>query len=154
MNSKNKAVSLAARQEEAEIARNVLIWVNRFPELPDDLYSGVVLYERLASESPCMALSTIQGTYITKRYIMGGYQAEYQFKVIYRIKPGDSLDIRLSADEMLNRLGDWALTEKPYIGGGLRVLKVEPTTRAALFDAYNDGSEDHQILMKLTYEVI
>lgn len=48
------------------------------------------------------ALSTIQGTYITRRYILGGYQAEYQFKLIYRIKPGDSIDKRLEADELLN----------------------------------------------------
>ena len=100
-----------------------------------------------------MALSTIQGTYITRRYILGGYQAEYQFKLIYRIKPGDSNDKRLEADELLNHFGDWARNNLPDLGEKIRALRVEPTTQSSKFAAYADGYEDYQILMKLTYEV-
>lgn len=101
-----------------------------------------------------MALSTIQATYIVKKYILGGYQAEYQFKVIYRVKPGNSNDKRLKADELLNTLGDWVESETPPdIGGGLRVIRIEPTTRSSLFAMYENGDEDHQILMKMNYEV-
>ena len=100
-----------------------------------------------------MALSTIQGTYITRRYILGGYQAEYQFKIIYRIKPGNSNDKRLQADEMLNRFGDWSMTQKPDLGEGINALRVEPTTQSSKFAEYEDGYEDYQILMRLTYEV-
>lgn len=102
-----------------------------------------------------MALSTIQAAYIVKKYILGGYQAEYQFKVIYRMKPGNSNDKRLKADETLNALGDWAASEKPpTIGDGHRVIRIEPTTRSSLFAVYENGDEDHQILMKMNYEVI
>ena len=101
-----------------------------------------------------MALSTIQGTYITRRYILGGHQAEYQFKVIYRLKPGNSNDKRLKADELLDSLADWAADGGPDIGDDARVVRVEATTRSALFGAYDNGDEDHQILMKMTYEVI
>ena len=101
-----------------------------------------------------MAMSTIQAAYIVKKYILGGYQAEYQFKVIYRIKPGNSNDKRLKADELLNALGDWTLTQTPDIGTGRRVIRVEPTTRSSLFAMYDNGDEDHQILMKMNYEVI
>ncbi len=102
-----------------------------------------------------MALSTIQAAYIVKKYILGGYQAEYQFKVIYRMKPGNSNDKRLKADETLNALGDWAASEKPpAIGDGRKVIRIEPTTRSSLFAMYENGDEDHQILMKMNYEVI
>jgi hypothetical protein len=102
-----------------------------------------------------MALSTIQAAYIVKKYILGGYQAEYQFKVIYRMKPGNSNDKRLKADETLNALGDWAASKTPPdIGDGRRVIRIEPTTRSSLFAVYENGDEDHQILMKMNYEVI
>lgn len=106
-----------------------------------------------------MALSTIQAAYIVQKYILGGYQAEYQFKVIYRMKPGNSNDKRLKADEMLNALADWAelfggVNNDPFIGEGKRVIRIEPTTRSSLFAVYENGDEDHQILMKMNYEVI
>ena len=82
-----------------------------------------------------------------------GHQAEYQFKIIYRIKPGNSNDKRLSADELLNRFGDWARAESPDLGEGVKPLRIEPTTQSSKFAAYEDGYEDYQILMKLTYEV-
>lgn len=128
----------------------MLVWLNTFPQKPVDL----IRFEFLPADSAAMAMSTIQAAYIVKKYILGGYQAEYQFKVIYRIKPGNSNDKRLKADELLNALGDWALTQTPDIGTGRRVIRVEPTTRSSLFAMYDNGDEDHQILMKMNYEVI
>ena len=132
----------------------MLVWANTFPDKP----VAVIKYECLdiddaAGDETAMALSTIQGTYITRQYIVGGYQAEYQFKLISRIKPGNSNNKRLQADEMLNCFGDWARTQKPDLGEGINALKVEPTTQSSKFAAYEDGYEDYQILMKLTYEV-
>ena len=132
----------------------MLVWANTFPDKP----VAVIKYEFLdiddaAGDETAMALSTIQGTYITRQYIVGGYQAEYQFKLISRIKPGNSTNKRLQADEMLNCFGDWARTQKPDLGEGINALKVEPTTQSSKFAAYEDGYEDYQILMKLTYEV-
>ena len=108
MKSKNeKPHMLAAAEEVDKISRSMLVWANTFPENPVD----IIKYEFLSADQgdeTGMALSTIQGTYITKRFILGGYQAEYQFKLIYRIKPGRSNDKRLEADELLNHFGDWA----------------------------------------------
>lgn len=148
---RNKPRQLAATAEVDKISRNMLVWVNTFPEKP----VVVIQYENLridTGEETAMALSTIQGTYIVKRFIMGGYQGEYQFKLIYRIKPGKSNDKRLQADELLNRFGDWARWERPELGEGIRAVRVEPTTQSSKFAAYEDGYEDYQILMKLTYE--
>ena len=117
MNSENKPVLLVEKSEEDQVSRNMVIWANTFPYLPDGLSGDVAInFEYLVADVPCMALSTIQSTAITKRYILGGHQAEYQFKIIYRIKPGKSIDKRLKADELLDRFGDWARTKRPYIG--------------------------------------
>ena len=154
MNSekKQKPRMLAAAEEVDKISRSMLVWANTFPEKPVD----IIKYEFLSADQgdeTGMALSTIQGTYITRRFITGGYQGEYQFKLIYRIKPGRSNDKRLEADEVLNHFGDWARHNLPDLGGEIGALRVEPTTQSSKFAAYEDGYEDYQILMKLTYEV-
>lgn len=141
-----KAVSAS---EEYQVSRKLLVWLNTYPEKPVDL----IRFEFLPADTTSMAMSTIQAAYILQKYILGGYKAEYQFKLIYRIKPGSSNDKRLKADELLDALGDWTIGQRPDIGEGKMVVSVEPTTRSSLFAVYENGDEDHQILMKLTYEV-
>lgn len=141
-----KAVSAA---EEYQVSRKLLVWLNTYQEKPVDL----IRFEFLPADTTAMAMSTIQAAYILQKYILGGYKAEYQFKLIYRIKPGNSNDKRLKADELLDALGDWTIGQRPDIGDGKTVVSVEPTTRSSLFAVYENGDEDHQILMKLTYEV-
>ena len=146
--------SMVSAEEVDQISRSMLVWANSFPEKPVNIirYEFLTVRDTVKSETG-MAFSTIQGTYITQRFILGGYRAEYQFKMIYRIKPGDSIDARLSADELLNRFGDWARNNPPKLGDNIRAIKVEPTTQSSKFAAYQDGYEDYQILMRLTYEV-
>lgn len=77
---KEKPRMLATAEEVDKISRSMNVWVNTFPEKPVTM----IKYESLdiaIGEETAMALSTIQGTYITKQYILGGYQAEYQFKL-------------------------------------------------------------------------
>lgn len=145
------ANELVTAAEEQKLSRLIMAWINTYPDLPQTVTR--IDFEQLKADKPCMALSAIQGAYITKRYISGGHQGEYQFKLIYRFKPATSNDARLKADELLNALGDWA-TQNPPVFDDLRVVKVEATTRSAMFAAYENGDVDHQILMKLTYEVI
>ena len=158
MNSTNdKPRPLVAAEEEDKISRNVLIWLNTFPDIPDAVLDGNPLtpinFEFLKDNVPGMTMSTIQAPYIVKKYITGGYKAEYQFKVIYRNIPGTvGPDKRLKADELLDRLGDWVQLSTPDLGPGILALRVEPTARSALFAMYENGDEDHQILMKMTYE--
>nr|DAH54058.1 MAG TPA: Minor capsid protein from bacteriophage [Caudoviricetes sp.] len=147
-----KQKRLVSAEEEQDISRKMMIWANSFSD--DDMPAAAINYEFLAADSASMALSTIQGAYIKRKFILGGHEAEYQFKIIARIIPGNSNDKRLKCDAMLNRFGDWAMQNYPDLGDSVIVQKVEPTSRAAMFARYEDGTEDHQILMKLTYEVI
>lgn len=148
---KNKNLKTVKAAEQDQVSRKLLIWLNTFPEELDGV--DIIRFEYLPASAPAMALSTIQSAYITREYILGGYLAEYQFKIIYRLTAGASNDKRLSADELLNALGDWASEGKPDIGVGKRVKSIETTSRASLFAMYDSGEEDHQILMKMTYEV-
>lgn len=150
MDSKQK--KLVSAEEEQDISRKMMIWANSFSD--DDMPAATINYEFLAADSASMALSTIQGAYITRKYIIGGHEAEYQFKIIARIFPGSSNDKRLKADAVLNRFGDWAMQNYPSLGDGIRVRRMETVSRAGMFARYDDGTEDHQILMKMTYEVI
>ena len=142
---------LVSQMEQEKISRILLAWLNQYPELP----VARLDYEYLRDDSVGLALSTIQAAYKTASYILGGYQAQYQFKLIYRIQPDDN-DDRLKADELLNKMGDWAAGRKdrPDLGEGAVCLKIEATTRSSLFARYENGDEDHQILMNMIYEVI
>ena len=135
--------------ETDKVSRNMLTWLNTYPEKPVPL----IEFENLKAGEPSMALSTIQGAYKTKQYITGGYVAQYQFKVIYRLQAVTNND-RLSADELLNVMGDWMTERKNWPDIGYRILHVTCDSRSSLFGAYDNGDEDHQILMTMNYEVI
>lgn len=144
-----KRVSAA---EQSDIDRLMMLWANQFPDIPEDVI--VIKYEYFAAKTVNMALSAVQGAYITKRYIMGGYQAEYAFEIHYQIPPsGASNDKRLAAVELLNAFGAWAETERPDIGETRRVVRIEATDRANYLGATSDLYEDYMIPLKLTYEV-
>lgn len=149
----NRQLKSVSNTEVDKISRLLLVWLNKCPAKPEDI--DLIRYEYLAASAPAMALSTIQGAYITHEYILGGYEAEYQFKLIYRINAGMSNDIRLKADEALNSIGDWAadIGQRPNLGDSINVRRIECASRASIFAAYDNGDEDHQIIMKLTYEV-
>ena len=143
---------LVAAEEEQKISRRMMAWINAYPDFPAAI--SKVDFEQLPAKGSGMALSVMQGAYITHRYITGGHEAQYDFSLLYRIIPGTSNDARLKADEALNAVSDWAAQNWPEIGEGIRVRSLETTQRAALLVPYEDGSEDHQITFKLLYEVI
>lgn len=139
-----------ARHEEDQVARVLLVWLNSWPEKPVE----VINFEYLNDDEPSMAVSLIQGTYKTRQYVTGGYEAECQFKLIYRLQATNN-NMRLGADEALNSLADWAAeATPPELGGGKKWRRIRSDSRSALFGRYENGDEDHQILMTMTYEVI
>lgn len=152
MISKEKPVMLASSSEKADLDRLMLIWANQFPGIPENV--DLIKYEYFAAKTVGMALSSVQGAVITKKYICGGYQAEYSFEVHYQIAPpGTSDDKRLKAVETLNKFADWAQTQRPNIGEGRRALRVETAALASYLGATNDQYEDYIVPLKLIYEV-
>lgn len=153
MDQNKRTFKSVSNDEVDQISRLLLVWLNQSPYKPEEV--DLIRFEYLPATAPAMALSTIQGAYVTREYILGGYEAEYQFKLIYRVNAGTSNDVRLKADELLNAFGDWAADRRrtPDMGGNIRVRRIECASRSSLFSMYESGEEDHQILMKMTYEV-
>lgn len=145
-NSRN----LVSVDENIDVSRTLRTWLNGYPNKP----VSKLEFEWLGDSSG-LCLSTIQATYKTKQYIDGKYQAQYQFKIVYRLT-ATTANERLSADEVLDNYGAWAETHTPlpHIADNIRVLKIKRDTSSSLFARYDGDVEDHQILMTLTYEVI
>lgn len=139
---------MVSNEEQENISRSLLIWLNEYPDKPVNIN-----YEYLYDDQPSMALSVIQGAYKTKQYLRGRYEGSYQFKVIYRLQPSNSNNNRLRADEILDALADWAANRKdfPDIGPGKTVKQIIVNSRSAMFGRYENGDEDHQVLMTLDY---
>ena len=144
-----KPLAVVSADEEREVSRTLLAWLNTNPDKPHRIN-----FEFLPDDGTGLSLSAIQAAVKTKQYIFGGYEAQYQFALIYRSQPGDN-DTRLEAVEMLNELGAWAERNAgSLLLDRARVKTLRRTSNAALLAVYEDGSRDHQILMNLTYEVI
>ncbi len=151
MNSNGqKALPLASGEENSQVTRHVLAWLNTFPDLPVEL----VDYEMLKPDVPGMAVTVPQGAAIRRRFILGGHEAEFAFGLIYRLKTGDNVDMRLKAVELLDRMGDYAAAHLPGPIDKLCPIRLEISARANLMGRYDNDDEDYQILLKLIYEVI
>lgn len=145
-----KPRALVDAEEEALVERQVMIWLNTWPDKPCDI--GFVALE---AGKPGIALFPDgDGAYFEKKYIAGGHRAVYPFSVVRRIIPGDSTDDRLKAVELLNGLGAWAASCKPDLPGKVRAVRAEPISRGKFAGPGDDGDEDYEIKIKLTYEVI
>lgn len=144
--------ALVSASEENRIARTVLLWLNECPLLPE----GAIRYENLRAGVPGMAMVLDRVTYISKRYILGGYLARFHFSLLYRIQPGDSGDKRLRADEALNAIGDWACAPEhlPDLGENCRAKMINTLYRSIVDAAWENGDEDHIITFTFIYEVI
>lgn len=149
----NRPLIKATPEEDSGVSRKLIQWINKCPYVPLEVM--MVKYDYLTAKAPAMALSNTQGAFITERYILGGHKSEYQFKLIYRIPPpGNDDNARLEADELLDQMATWAINNPPDLGDGMVNVQVTASTGSSMFAAYDGGEEDHQIIMKLTYEVI
>lgn len=145
--------STARAWQDDGIGQKIAAWINSYPDLPPDLYKGSITYDYLPTDKKAITLEPVQGNYISDPDIVGGYEASYRFKLVYRLKPGDSSYNRISADSLLDDMGKWTMEQKPDIGGGFIVNKIYPTTLSAKIASYNNGDEDHQIFIMVEYSV-
>lgn len=137
--------------DEAErVQEDVLDWLADCPAIPTGL---TLTFEELPDNDTGICFSTRQTAFYERRYIGGGYKAQYQFYVIYRVLPTDQ-DDSLDAIEVVNKIGAWA--EQNYdsllIGDSI-VQSLVRESNAAILSVYEDGSKDYNISLTLTWEV-
>lgn len=151
MLKENKPKIPVSIEEESQLVRALLSWLNTCPEKP----VNQIDFDYLDDNAAGISLFTVQAAFKTKQYILGGYQAQYQFKLVYRLQP-DNIESRLTADEVLNKIGAWAEENASELstGAGIQSVRIRRDSCAALFAVYDDGTIDHQILMQMIYEVI
>lgn len=147
-----KPRSFVSTAEEEDVTRTVLSWLNSSPKLP----AGAMRYMLLEAGTPNMALRISQSPYKAAEYITGGYRAQLNFSIVYRVQPGDSGNERLQADKALNSLAEWAAdsANAPALGEKYSNVIVKQESRARLTAAWETGDEDHSVELNLTYEVI
>ena len=133
--------------ESEQVARAVRAWLNRYPAKPMRMVDVDFL-----GETSGLAMETVQAAYKTKRYITGGYQAQYQFAILYQTV-ATTANERLEADEILNNYAAWAEATPPELPENCQFIRVNRNTNAALLGRDANGSEVHQILFTLLYEV-
>lgn len=146
----NNQIIPVPEQEALEVPRILLAWLNQY----DGLLTRID-YDYLRPDEFSTAMSAVQSPHKTRSYITGGYLAQFSFNLICRVQPQTN-DERLSADEYLNEVAEWAASrsDKPNLGENIKNVKIELNTRSIITNAYEDGSEDHSVTLTLSYEVI
>ena len=141
----NRTVDIVPEAEQ--VARAVRAWLNQYPNKPMRMVDVDFL-----GETSALAMETVQAAYKTHRYITGGYQAQLQFAILYQTIPTTANE-RLETDEILNNYAEWAETSQPTLPAGCVFIRCNRTTNAALLGRNDNGTEVHQILFTLLYEV-
>lgn len=139
---------LVSAEEQKRISRAVLEWLNSYEDKP----GKKVDFEYLGKTSG-LCLSTVQSAFKLRQYIVGGYEAQYQFQIVLRLIANDVND-RLDADAALDAFGEWAEQNPPDTPPGINRWRVRRDTGASFMERYDNNAEDHSIQMTLNYEVI
>ena len=143
-----KPLVLVTAEEQKKISRAVLEWLNAYEDKPVKRID----FEYLTKTSG-MCISTVQAAFKTRQFINGGYQAQFQFQIVYRLIASTN-DERLDADELLNAFGEWCEKYPPDLTDDINRWKVRRDTGASVMARYDNGAEDHTIQLTLFYEVI
>lgn len=137
--------NLVSAEEQARIARGICTLLNSCEYLP----ANKVDFEYLGETGLSMVVNS--SSHITRRFILGGYEAQLNFTLVYRVF-AESNDERLEADEVLNSLAAWLEGETVSVEH-MTQKSLRRDTSASLATRYENGAEDHEINMTLLYEV-
>ena len=149
-NNENQITEVTPEAEQ--IARMVREWLNTYPDKPLRMVDVEFL-----GETSGLTIATTQAAYKVRSYITGNYQAQYQFAILYQTIP-QTANERLEADEVLNNYAAWVVANAKEdlpdrMPAGCRFNKLTQNTIAALLGRDETGTEVHQILFTLLYEV-
>lgn len=137
--------------EEGKVKRAVQIWMNSCPEKPLDKLSY-----NYHGEDSGLFLVPAQAPFIVRGpYILGGYEAQYQFSVDYLLQAAND-DERMAADEALEAVAEWAVKNLSLLSAddsSIRIRRLRRDTPAIPLDMLQSGAEIHSINLSLFYEV-
>lgn len=153
MPSLNPSKETVSPGESEQLARRLITCINGWSGLPAAVAASGLIYKPMPPKTVSMGLFPMQGTYITDWDILGNRDAEYRFRLLYRVRPGGSQDVSLQADEVLDALGEWLQGQCPELGPGRTATDIRPSTRAFGFDTDINGDEDHQIVLVMRYHM-
>ena len=148
-NNRNRAPALLPLNEAVGVQRAVHTWLNTCTELPTGMG---VSFEDLAENAAGYAMASVQSPAYAARYILGGYQGEYRFRVIARALPSDGGDM-LDAVEGLAKIAGWCESADPPTLDGAVNTHIKRNTDAAAIAAYDDGCIDYAVELTFTWEV-
>jgi len=140
---------LLAAKSAMSAVRSVRTWLNACTELPSGM---TVSFEDLPENDVGICLSTEQAPVYAARYIAGGYRAQYDFRIIYRVLPSDDGDM-LNAVEDLTDICAWCETTAPPNLDNAVNEKITRTSDVAVLAVYEDGTSDYGASLTLTWEV-
>ena len=140
---------LLAAKSAMSAVRAVLNWLNTCTEMPAGLTAS---FEDLPENDVGICLSTEQAPVYAARYIAGGYRAQYDFRIIYRVLPSDDGDM-LDAVEALTDVCAWCETAAPPDLDNAVNEKITRTSDVAVLAVYEDGTSDYGASLSLTWEV-
>ena len=129
--------------------RAVRTWLNTCTELPSGL---TATFENLPENAVGICFATVQAPIYAARYVIGGFRAQYQFQIIYRVLPSDDSDM-LDAVEKLTDICSWCETAAPPVIEGAVNIKIKRTSDVAIIAAYEDGTNDYSASFSLIWEV-
>jgi len=135
-----------ARLQLGDVISSVKTWLNTMSI--DRTSYNHFSFEDLPENDFGYTFSTRQGAQYLKKYIGGGYLAQYQFYLIVRVLPSTDED-SIDAIELLNKMADWCVTHVP---SSMPTAKIERTTDAAVLSVFEDGVKDYNITMNITWE--
>ncbi len=154
MNTKKmKQLSAVPVSESSKVYRALKAWLETYNGKPAEHID----FEYLPEDGGLM-FTVIQGALKIKQYILGGYMAQCQFQIMYRVIC-ETNDDRMKADEVLNSYGEWCEKNTATLqipapeGMKTKRKKCLRNTESALIDRTNNSVEIHAIVLTLTYEV-
>lgn len=132
-----------------KVQEKLIAWFGTCTAIPSGLTIG---FENLPENDTGICISTRQTAFYEKRYIGGGYKAQYQFYVIYRVLPTDQQD-NLDAINLLDKVGAWAEQNFDTLTISGVTQSVTRDSNAAILSVYEDGAKDYNISLTVTWEV-
>lgn len=151
--NQTKKLSAVPVSEASKVYRAIKQWLDTYTGSPAERMN----YEYLPEDGGLTLTIDNAGAMKTREYILGGYEAQCRFQIVYRVICSTN-DERMKADEVLNSYGDWceknlATLQIPAAEGKTaRPIKCLPNNVSAIL-ARENNIEIHSISITLTYEV-